>query len=125
MRKVVLGFAAAALVLSCKKVPQGGNSGVLRADEGIERYDSHEVRGGETHGEGAAATAGVAKTAVEVDVNGTKLKANKGGLEEQIVGISGTDIHAQQQSSRALLNNYRIKLDVFPLLFFLHFVSKR
>ena len=106
MRKVVLGFAAAALVLSCKKVPQGGNSGVLRADEGIERYDSHEVRGGETHGEGAAATAGVAKTAVEVDVNGTKLKANKGGLEEQIVGFLKSDGYAKAADDAALKNTW-------------------
>lgn len=44
MKKVVLGLAVAALVLSCKKVPEGGNKGVLKKEHGVERYDDHEER---------------------------------------------------------------------------------
>ncbi len=49
MRKAVLVFAFAALAMGCEKVPKGGNKGVLKMEEGVERYDSHETRTAETH----------------------------------------------------------------------------
>ena len=45
MKKVLIGCAAMAFILSaCKEVPQGGNKGVIKVEEGVERYDDHEVR---------------------------------------------------------------------------------
>lgn len=100
MRKVILGFAAAALVLSCKKVPKGGNSGVLKMEEGVERYDSHEVRGSEHAG--TATAHGAEKKSVEVDVNGTKLKAYEGGLEQKLVSYLSTDAYKNAADDAAL-----------------------
>ena len=93
MRKIVLGFAAAALVLSCKKVPKGSNYGVIPLEDGVERYDSHETRGGGAHGtDSAGVHSNAARTAVEVDVNGTKMKAYQGGLEQTMVGFLSSDV---------------------------------
>lgn len=104
MRKVILGFAAAALVLSCKKVPKGGNSGVLKMEEGVERYDSHEVRGGEHAG--TATAHGAEKKSVEVDVNGTKLKAYEGGLEQKLVSYLSTDAYKNAADDAALKDTW-------------------
>lgn len=86
MKKIVLILAVAGLAASCQKVSEGGNQGVLRMPEGADRYDAHEVRGGGQHEasiQGAHAGPGERKS-VDVDVNGTKLKAYEGGLEQQM-----------------------------------------
>ncbi len=44
MKKLVLVLFVAGLAMSCKDVQAGGNQGVLRMEEGVERYDSHENR---------------------------------------------------------------------------------
>jgi hypothetical protein len=44
MKKLVLVLSVAALAVSCKKVQAGGNQGVLRIEEGADRYDAHEAR---------------------------------------------------------------------------------
>ncbi len=44
MKKLVLVLFVAGLAMSCKKVQAGGNQGVLRLEEGVDRYDAHENR---------------------------------------------------------------------------------
>ena len=43
MKKVILGVAIASLAISCKKILAGGNKGVLRMEEGAERYNEDEM----------------------------------------------------------------------------------
>lgn len=38
MKKVILAVAIAGLAISCQKVQAGGNKGVLKMENGIERY---------------------------------------------------------------------------------------
>lgn len=44
MKKLFFALAACAVIVSCKKIQAGGNQGVLKLEEGTERYDDHEVR---------------------------------------------------------------------------------
>lgn len=53
MKKLVICLAIATVAVSCKKVPQGGNRGTLKLEEGVERY-SDDPQGG-AHGHEAAA----------------------------------------------------------------------
>ena len=62
MKKIILVFACASFVVSCKKIQAGGNKGVLKLEEGAERY-SDDVKG--TYVEAPAAN--VAETAVAQD----------------------------------------------------------
>ncbi|MBP1163711.1 hypothetical protein JOE44_000595 [Chryseobacterium sp. PvR013] len=54
MKKLVICLAIATVAVSCKKVPQGGNKGTLKLEEGVERYSDDSQ--GEAHGHEAAAT---------------------------------------------------------------------
>ena len=38
MKKVVLGLSLVALATSCKKLPEGGNKGVLKLEEGVAQH---------------------------------------------------------------------------------------
>lgn len=38
MKKIILALSITALAISCKKLPEGGNKGVLKLEEGVERY---------------------------------------------------------------------------------------
>lgn len=82
MKKIVLGFAVLAMIIGCKKVPDGGNKNILKLEEGVERYDTHEERGNQHIVEISGH-----KTPVEVEVKGVKLKAFQGGLEQQLVAF--------------------------------------
>lgn len=62
MKKIILVFACASFVVSCQKIQAGGNKGVLKMEEGAERY-SDDVKG--TYVEAPAAN--VAETAVAQD----------------------------------------------------------
>ena len=62
MKKIILVFACASFVVSCQKIQAGGNKGVLKMEEGAERY-SDDVKG--TYVE--APSANVAETAVAQD----------------------------------------------------------
>lgn len=103
MKKIVFGLAIAAVTIGCKKVSEGGNQGVLRIEEGADRYDAHETRGG---GEHAVANHGAAKTAVEVDLNGTKLKAFEGGLEQTMVQFLQSDGYKNAADDAALKDKW-------------------
>lgn len=73
-------------------------------EEGVERYDSHEVRGGEHAG--TATAHGAEKKSVEVDVNGTKLKAYEGGLEQKLVSYLSTDAYKNAADDAALKDTW-------------------
>ncbi len=45
MKKLVLGVAIASLVISCKKVAEGSNKGVIKLEEGTERYTDDVIHG--------------------------------------------------------------------------------
>lgn len=51
MKKLILGFSVAAMALSCQKLPEGGNHGALKLEEGTERY-SDDVPGHSEHAAG-------------------------------------------------------------------------
>ena len=38
MKKIILGVAIAGLAISCQKIQAGGNKGVLKMEQGVERY---------------------------------------------------------------------------------------
>lgn len=78
MKKILFSAIVMATMVSCKKVVEGGNQGVLRMEEGVERYDTHDTR---VEGDGHHAT----KSSVVVEVKGNKLNAFAHGLEENIV----------------------------------------
>lgn len=81
---MVFAVAAASFLVSCG-VPEGGNKGVLKMEEGVERYD--DAAG--SHGNGVANAEH--KTTVDIDFNGKTLKGFQGGLEEQIIGFLQSD----------------------------------
>ena len=56
MKKLILGVALASLVISCKKVQAGGNLGVLKVEDGQDRY-SEDVMTDKQMPVAAAATA--------------------------------------------------------------------
>lgn len=62
MKKIILVFACASFVVSCKKIQAGSNKGVLKMEEGAERY-TDDVKG--TYIEAPAAN--VAESAVAQD----------------------------------------------------------
>lgn len=45
MKKIILGVALASLVISCQKIQEGSNKGVLKLDENTERYSDDEIHG--------------------------------------------------------------------------------
>lgn len=104
MKKSILGFALLAVAIGCKEVPDGGNKNILKLEKGVERYDTYETRGG---GEAHTAVADHS-TAVEVDVNGVKLKGYQGGLEQQLAGFlsSGAYANSDENSLKAKWYNF-------------------
>lgn len=107
MRKIVLCLAAAAVVMSCKKVPQGSNHGVIPMEEGVERYDSYETRSAGAHGTDSTGAQGNAqRNTVEVDVNGTKLKAYQGGLEQQMTSFLASGNYTNAADDNALKDRW-------------------
>lgn len=85
MKKYILGFAIASVVLNCQKPPEGTNKSVIKI-ENVATY-SDDVQGG------AVAEGSIAddKSAVKVDLNGVSLSANQGGLEEAMVAFLKSD----------------------------------
>ncbi|WP_299179017.1 hypothetical protein [uncultured Chryseobacterium sp.] len=47
MRKLIICLAVATVAVSCKKVPDGGNKGTLKLEEGVERYSDDEQTSGD------------------------------------------------------------------------------
>lgn len=112
MKKIILTLAAASLIVSCKKIPKGGNHGVLKLEEGVERYDTHDRRyeeagehssheGTTTHEEGDHKA-----EKVEVDVEGVKIHAFKGGLEESLITFLKSDGYNKAANDEALKSKW-------------------
>ena len=109
MKKVIFSVAIVALVTSCKKVTEGGNQGVLRMEEGVERYDDHDTRYGNhagMHQEGEGVAHAVALNPVEVDVKGTKINAFQGGLEEKITQFLNAGNYEKATDDAALKSTW-------------------
>ena len=62
MKKVILAVAIAGLAISCHKVQAGGNKGILKMEDGVERY-SDDVMSDEAT---AAVNAAEAKKSAEM-----------------------------------------------------------
>ncbi len=101
-------MAVAAVAVGCQKVAEGGNQGVLRMQEGVDRYDDHEVRGGGTHTASIAGAHGgtAERKPVEVDVNGTKISAYEGGLEQQMTGFLSAGSYDSAADDNALKDKW-------------------
>lgn len=108
MKKLVLGLAVASFVLSCKKVSEGGNKGVLKMKDGVERYDDHEVREGGVHtGAPAHSDAGtINRTIVDLDLKGEKIKGYQDGFEQKIIAFLGTETYTKAKSDDELKNTW-------------------
>ncbi|PIE51059.1 MAG: hypothetical protein CSA38_00160 [Flavobacteriales bacterium] len=135
MKKIILSFAVASLVLSCQKPTKGGNHGVLKLEDGVERYDTHERRyegdhqsahhagghghHGDAHGKGHGDHAHGDDHAhgndhahahhaeqVNLDLNGVALHANKGGLEESLIGFLHSGKYAKATNEELKKNWY-------------------
>lgn len=98
---MILGLAAAALVLSCKKIPDGGNKGVIKRDAATEHYSDDVQSGGGEHG-GAVSHDVAEKHTVKVDLNGVELNGFQGGLEESMVSFLKSDGYAKAADDAAL-----------------------
>ena len=74
MKKLILGLAVAAFVMSCQKPPKGGNLGTLKLEEGTEHYfDDHQ--GAEAHSaEQKAGDSAVVPHATKPDSAAVKVK---------------------------------------------------
>ena len=84
MKKIVLGVALAAFLVSCKKPTEGGNLGRLKLEEGTERY-SDDSQGGEGHSNGAASHGTAKLSQVDIDLNGVALKGFANGMEDNMI----------------------------------------
>lgn len=102
MKKSLIILAAAASLTACKKVPEGGNKGVIKMEEGQEHYTDDQRHGAATAGHGDAH--GKAQH-VEVEVKGAKLKAFAGGLEESMVKFLNTGAY-EKDTDDALKSNW-------------------
>lgn len=78
MKKIVLGIALTGLVISCKKIQAGSNKGVIKMEQGAERYSDIEIgsnpdafKAAETEVSGA-----VKDSAATVEIKETNIKAD-------------------------------------------------
>ncbi|WP_234110873.1 MULTISPECIES: hypothetical protein [Chryseobacterium] len=78
MKKIVLGIALTGLVISCKKIQAGSNKGVIKMEQGAERYSDIEIgsnpdafKAAETEASGA-----VKDSAATVEIKETNIKAD-------------------------------------------------
>lgn len=83
MKKYTLLVATAIFMMGCKKPPAGGNHGVLKMEAGPGHWTNIEREGGAAH----EMSENNHSEMVEVEVNGAKIKGNKGGLEESMTAF--------------------------------------
>lgn len=89
MKKIILALSVVALAVSCKKLPEGGNKGVLKREADVERY-TDDIQGG-GHSSHAGHSDAHSGELVDVEIAGLHLKAKKNGLEEQLAQFLGGD----------------------------------
>ncbi|MFC6267960.1 OmpA family protein [Frigoriflavimonas asaccharolytica] len=105
MKKYILLGATVLFLVSCKKPPAGGNLGVLQMEAAPDHWTNIQREGGASHSEGAEnhAEGGThAAEMVDVEVNGAKLKGNKGGLEESMAMFLSKDGYKNATDDAAL-----------------------
>lgn len=85
MKKLFFAIITASVLVSCG-LPEGGNKGVIKMEEGVERYDDAVAGSHGSHGTSAEGHAKV-KENVEIDLNGTALKGYAGGLEDSMISF--------------------------------------
>lgn len=109
MKKIILGFAAMSLVLSCKKPPAGGNKAVIKLND-TERYDTHETRGGQSHGNGASHTSTdhgtTEREKVDMEIEGITIHANANGLESRMINFLNSGAYEKAANDDVLKNNW-------------------
>ena len=109
MKKYILLSATVLLMVGCKKPPAGGNHGVLKTEVPSDHWSDIEQEGGMTHSgeEGHSETSGNSHAEmVDVEVNGAKIKANKGGLEESMAMFLSKDGYKNAANDDALKNTW-------------------
>ncbi len=88
MKKLVLGVAMMSLFVSCKKIQAGANHGVLKMEEGAERYSDDQMK------DAVHAAKDTAATTVATDSAGAaKLPANT--LDQTVKTKPATDTAPQ------------------------------
>ncbi len=107
MKKIVLGIALASFVISCKKIQAGSNKGVIKMEEGAERYSDIAIGSSDgAHSSAAEAGSGIVKTSVDIDLNGTALKGYKNGLEESMIAFLKPDGYKNAADDAALKDKW-------------------
>ncbi|MGC4129137.1 MAG: OmpA family protein [Bergeyella sp.] len=106
MKKIFLALAVAGLVISCKKISQGGNHGVIKIEGDVVRYDDDHQGGDEHAASGSAHSAEHPKAEVKVDLNGVELNAYANGLEQQIVTFLKGNGYANAADDAALKDKW-------------------
>lgn len=87
MKKYTLLVATALLMMGCKKPPAGGNKSVISMEDNPDHWMNIQREGGADH----TAATGAHSEMIEVEVNGARMKANKGGLEESMAAFLAKD----------------------------------
>ena len=109
MKKIVLVVVLASFVVSCKKIQAGSNKGVIKLEEGVERYSDIEI-GSNEGGHATAATHGTegaaAKSNVAIDLNGVALQGYKGGLEDSMISFLKSDGYKNAADDAALKDRW-------------------
>lgn len=91
MKKYTLLVATALFMMACQKPTAGGNKGVLQMTTPDDHWSNTPIVVEGSEANMGATTAGAQTSMIDVDVNGAKLKANKGGLEESMVAFLQKD----------------------------------
>lgn len=110
MKKIILGIALASFVISCKKIQAGSNKGVIKLEDGVERYSDIEIGSNpnafEDGAVAASGTASATKTNVAIDLNGTALQGYKGGLEDSMISFLKSDGYKNAADDAALKDRW-------------------
>lgn len=103
MKKYILVAATALFMVGCQKPPAGGNLGVLKAGHTEDSWSNITIEPGSGHSGGAANTP---SETVDVEVNGMKMKGNKGGLEESMAAFLSKDGYKNAADDAALKDQW-------------------
>lgn len=109
MKKYILLGATVLFLVSCKKPPAGGNTGVLQMEAGPDHWTNIQREGGASHAEGGkdhADGGNHGAKMINVEVNGAKLKASKGGLEESMAMFLAKDGYKNAANDESLKNSW-------------------
>lgn len=107
MKKVLFVAAGMVALVGCKKVSTGGNQGVLRQEDGVERYSDVEQESAAHSAttQTTTTTQTTRKTAV-VEVKGTQLTAYENGLESRMVAFLNGGGYEKAANDQALASTW-------------------